>query len=272
MISALLASPHAIVMGVLNATPDSFSDGGRYNTLEAAMLQALEMQNQGAKIIDIGGESTRPNAEPVALEQELQRVIPVIKALREVSDICISIDTSKPQVMLAAVEAGANLVNDVNALAAPSALKICAQLEVPVCIMHMQGQPTTMQGSPTYSNVVDDIKAFLSQRIEACLDAGIKQQNIIIDPGFGFGKTQQHNFQLLKRLNEFNDMGLPLLVGLSRKSMLAGILGGVAPGQRLYASIAALVLARMNGANIFRVHDVKPSLDALKVCEAITTV
>ncbi len=268
-IFSLLSSGKPLVMGVLNTTPDSFSDGGQYNSLQTATRQALKMQQQGADIIDVGGESTRPGAKPVSLEDEIQRVVPVIQSLRQQSDICISIDTSKAGVMQAAIEAGANIINDVNALRAAGALKVCAELDVPVCLMHMQGEPRTMQTSPAYKDVVDDIKFFFEQRIECCINAGIKQQNIIIDPGFGFGKTLQHNLQLLKRLAEFKSLGLPVLVGLSRKSMLGKLLDNAPVEERLYGSVAAAVLARTNGANIFRVHDVKPTVDALKVCEAI---
>lgn len=258
-------------MGILNATPDSFSDGGKFNSTETAINHALEMLRNGADFIDVGGESTRPGADAVSVEEEISRVVPIIKALREQSNVCISIDTSKPDVMRAAVQAGATLVNDVNGLREPGALDVCAELGVPVCVMHMQGQPRTMQETPSYDDVVDDIKSFLLQRINECVAAGIKRENIIIDPGFGFGKNLQHNLQLLKRLQEFESLGAPVLVGLSRKSMLGAILDSPVE-QRLHASVAAAVLAWTKGAKIFRVHDVKPTVDALKVCVAVQTL
>ena len=269
---SLLSSNKPLVMGVLNATPDSFSDGGKYNSVESALTQALRMCQQGADIIDVGGESTRPGAKEVSVDDEIKRVIPVIESIRQQSNVCISIDTSKPDVMMAAVKAGANIVNDVNGLRAPGALEVCADLNLPVCVMHMQGEPRTMQANPKYSDVVDDVKLFFEQRIESCCDAGIIRQNIILDPGFGFGKALEHNLQLLKRLNEFQAFELPVLVGLSRKSMLEKILGGAAPEDRLHASVAAAVLARLGGAAIFRVHDVQPTVDALKVCDAMSGV
>lgn len=269
---SLLSSNKPLVMGVLNVTPDSFSDGGKYNSVEAALAQALRMCQQGADIIDVGGESTRPGAKEVSVDNEIKRVIPIIESIRQQSNVCISIDTSKPDVMMAAVKAGANIVNDVNGLRTPGALEVCADLNLPVCVMHMQGEPRTMQANPEYSDVVDDVKLFFEQRIESCCDAGIKRQNIILDPGFGFGKTLEHNLQLLKRLKEFKAFELPVLVGLSRKSMLEKILGGAAPEDRLHASVAAAVLARLGGAAIFRVHDVKPTVDALKVCDAMNGV
>jgi len=270
--SSLFSTDKSLVMGVLNTTPDSFSDGGRFVGVEAALSQALKMHREGAVIIDVGGESTRPGAKSVSITDEMNRVIPVIKAIREQSDVLISIDTSKPEVMSAAVNAGANIINDVNGLRADGALDVCAQLNIPVCVMHMQGEPRTMQAEPVYVDVVDDIKRFFEARIEACVKAGIRDENIILDPGFGFGKTLEHNLQLLKRLNEFKDFGLPVLVGLSRKSMLGKILNESEPENRVYASVAAAVLSRMNGAGIFRVHDVKATVDALKVCDALNGV
>jgi len=269
-LSKLLKKNQPIVMGILNTTPDSFFDGGKFNSSETAINHALEMLRDGADIIDIGGESTRPGADAVSAEEEMRRVVPIIKALRLQSNVCISIDTSKPDVMRAAVQAGANLVNDVNALREPGALAVCAELGVPVCVMHMQGEPRTMQETPRYDDVVEDIKLFLLQRVNECVAAGIKRENIIIDPGFGFGKNLQHNLQLLQRLHEFESLGVPVLVGLSRKSMLGLILGSPVE-QRLYASVAAAVLAWTKGAKIFRVHDVKPTVDALKVCVAVQT-
>jgi len=268
-ILTLCQTGKSIVMGILNTTPDSFSDGGQFVAVDSALAQALKMHREGADIIDVGGESTRPGAKSVSTIDEINRVIPVIKAIRKQSDVLISIDTSKPEVMSEAVKAGANIINDVNALRAQGALDVCAQLAVPVCIMHMQGEPRTMQNEPVYDDVITEIKEFFEQRIDACIKAGIKRENIILDPGFGFGKTLEHNLQLLKRLDEFQVLELPVLVGLSRKSMLGKIINDSAPDNRLYASIAAAVLAGVNGASIFRVHDVKATVDALKVCDAL---
>ncbi len=257
-------------MGVLNTTPDSFFDGGQFNSVNQALAQAQAMERQGAVIIDVGGESTRPGADDVSIENEIKRVVPVIGAIREQSDICISIDTSKPEVMKAAVEAGANFINDVNGLRAEGALTVCAEIDVPVCLMHMLGQPRTMQLNPQYENVVEDVISFFEQRIQVCLNAGIKFENIVIDPGFGFGKSLEHNLQLLNRLDELIVFNVPILVGLSRKSMLGKILGDNTPENRLHASVAAAVLARSKGAQIFRVHDVKPTVDGLLVCDAVS--
>jgi len=268
-LSEILNGKQPVVMGILNTTPDSFSDGGRYTQIEAAVQHALQMQAEGALMIDIGGESTRPGAQSVSIEDEINRVVPVIERLRQQSDIFISIDTSKPEVMRAAVSAGANLVNDVNALRAPGAVEACAELDTPVCIMHMQGEPRSMQNKPEYHSVVDDIQLFLQQRVNECIVSGMQRDNILLDPGFGFGKNLQHNLQLLKRLDAFNDLQLPLLVGLSRKSMFASILDGAPVEERLHASLAAAVLSWQKGAKVFRVHDVKPTLDALKVCMAV---
>jgi len=271
-LSILLSSNKPIIMGILNTTPDSFSDGGKYTSIDTALAQALKMQREGAGIIDVGGESTRPGAQDVSIEDELSRVIPVIESIRQLSDVCLSIDTSKPEVMRAAVNAGASLINDVNGLRGSGALAVCAELDVPVCVMHMQGEPRTMQANPVYKNVVDDIKQFFEARIQQCVEAGIKRENLILDPGFGFGKTLQHNLLLLKNLNQFESFGRPLLVGLSRKSMLGKILDDTEPENRLYASVAAAVLAQTRGASIFRVHDVRPTADAMKVCQAMSEV
>jgi dihydropteroate synthase len=268
VLSELLKTNRPIVMGILNSTPDSFSDGGKFNSAETAINHALAMLRDGADIIDVGGESTRPGAAEVSVSEEIARVVPVIQRLRQQSAVCISIDSSKPEVMRAAVQAGANFINDVNGLRGRDALAVCAELNVAVCVMHMQGQPRTMQHAPKYDNVVEDIKAFLSARVDACIAAGIKPDNIVIDPGFGFGKSLQHNFQLLNNLNEFETLGLPILVGLSRKSMLGALLNSPLD-DRLHASVAAAVLAWTKGAKIFRVHDVKPTVDALKVCAAM---
>lgn len=268
-ILTLLQANRPIVMGILNTTPDSFSDGGRFISAERATEHALAMLEEGADIIDVGGESTRPGAEAVSVDEEIARIVPVIEAIRQQSHVCISIDTSKPEVMQAAVEAGANLVNDVNGLRAEHALTTCAELKVPVCIMHMQGEPRTMQKNPHYDDVVTEVQAFLQQRIDEALAAGIPREHIIIDPGFGFGKSLQHNLQLLNQLEVLQQLQSPILVGLSRKSMLGAILGDAPVEQRLYASVSAAVLAWTRGASIFRVHDVRATVDALKVCTAM---
>ncbi|UCB56309.1 MAG: dihydropteroate synthase [Thiotrichales bacterium] len=255
-------------MGILNVTPDSFSDGGQFDRVEQAVEHALQMAQDGADIIDIGGESTRPGAAAVTVEQELDRVVPVIRAIRENSDIPISIDTSKTEVMREAVGAGADMINDVNALQATQAVECCAELGVPVCLMHMQGEPRTMQQDPQYDDVVSEVAAFLRQRSRACMDAGIDPGRIILDPGFGFGKTLQHNLELLNRLEAICELELPVLVGISRKSMIGALLDK-AVTDRLYGSIAAAVIAYGKGARLFRVHDVAPSRDALAICDAL---
>lgn len=259
-----------VIMGILNLTPDSFSDGGLYLDVKTAVERALQMLAEGADIIDIGGESTRPGALPLTADEEIERVVPVIKALRLQSGVVISIDTSKAQVMKAAIDAGANLINDVRALREKGALEMASKLSVPVCLMHMRGEPRTMQSAPEYQQVVDDVKDFLLQRVKACIDAGIKREQIMVDPGFGFGKTLDHNLSLLKHLSEFVNMGLPLLVGISRKSML-GQVTGAEVGQRLAAGLATTVLGYQAGARFFRVHDVKATHDVLMVCHAVAS-
>jgi len=256
------------VMGVLNVTPDSFSDGGDFFSAEAAVERALAMQAQGAAIIDIGGESTRPGAEPVSAEDEILRVVPVIEALQARLTVPISIDTQKPEVMRAAVAAGAGFINDVNALRAPGALEAAAGCQVPVCLMHMQGEPRTMQADPHYDDVVDEVSGFLQQRAAACEQAGIAREHVLLDPGFGFGKTVQHNLQLLARLETIGALGFPLVVGLSRKSMIGKLLG-LAVGERLAASIALAVLAVERGAALVRAHDVAPTWQALQMQVAL---
>jgi dihydropteroate synthase len=258
-----------VIMGILNVTPDSFSDGGRFDRIDAALEHAMVMVAQGAHIIDVGGESTRPGAQAVSVEQELERVIPVIETIRQNSDISLSIDTSKPRVMQAAVDAGASLINDVNALRADGAIKCCAGLGVPVCLMHMQGEPRTMQQQPSYENVVAEVTAFLRERVSACTAAGIERGRIIVDPGFGFGKSLQHNLQLLHDLERICELDLPLLVGFSRKSMFGAILDRPVD-ERLFGSLAATVIAWQKGARFFRIHDVAATRDALKVCTAVT--
>jgi dihydropteroate synthase len=256
-LQSLLREKRPLVMGILNTTPDSFSDGGQFNDVSSAVAHALQMIEQGADIIDVGGESTRPGAAPVALVDELARVIPVIEKIRQQTSVLISIDTSKVEVMRQAVAAGAGMINDVLALQMPGAVETCAQLKVPVCLMHMQGEPRSMQNNPHYSDVVTEVKTFLEQRAAVCLQAGIARENIVVDPGFGFGKTLQHN--------------LLLLAGMSRKSMIGKILN-VESHDRLHGSLAAAVLACTKGARILRVHDVKPTVDALRVCHAVSTI
>ena len=261
------------VMGIVNVTPDSFSDGGKFAATNLAIEHALKLADEGADILDIGGESTRPNAAPVSLQEELNRVIPVIKGLVNQIHIPISIDTYKPQVMQAAIAAGASMVNDVRALQENGALEIVTESNVGVCLMHMQGTPQTMQQNPQYNDVVHDVKAFLAARLLASINGGVGRSRILVDPGFGFGKTREHNISLLKNLESFADLCQPLLVGLSRKSVLGQIATGQATGNdvdaRLYASIAASVLAAQKGAKILRVHDVKATVEALKVVAAL---
>ncbi len=262
-----LSSPQ--VMGILNITPDSFSDGGCHLAPDAALRQAERMVADGAAILDVGGESTRPGAVEVSVDEELARVMPVIERLVATFDVPVSIDTSKPEVMTAAAAAGAGLINDVAALRAPGALTAAAATGLPVCLMHMQGDPRTMQGAPHYNDVVCDIVDFLRQRIAACAAAGIGSERLLLDPGFGFGKTLQHNLILLNRLAEFGRLGLPLLVGISRKSML-GIVTGRAIDQRVTASVAAALMAVERGARIVRAHDVAATVDALRLWRAVT--
>jgi dihydropteroate synthase len=257
------------VMGILNVTPDSFSDGGQFHVRDAALRHVEQMLAEGADIIDVGGESTRPGAQAVSTTEELERVVPIIAAIRERFDVAVSVDTSKPEVMLAAVAAGADLINDVRALQEPGALEACAGLSVPICLMHMQGQPRTMQHSPQYTDVVQDVYRFFEERIAACGQAGIVRSRLIIDPGFGFGKTLPHNLDLLRRLDAFSALGLPILVGISRKSMIGALLGNVEVDGRLHGSVAAAVAAAMHGARIIRVHDVKATVDAMKIVQAV---
>ncbi len=255
------------IMGILNLTPDSFSDGGRFNQLDKALEQVDSMLIDGASIIDIGGESTRPGAPLVSAEEELERVIPVIEKIRQHHDCWLSIDTSKAVVMTEAVNAGANLINDVRALQQPGALHAAVDAKVPVCLMHMQGQPKTMQDAPQYLDVIEDVLDFFEHRINHCVAAGIEYNQIIVDPGFGFGKTMEHNFSLIKHFKRFEQFGLPLLAGLSRKSMFEHLLGAKVD-QRLASSLAGALLCAQQGANIIRVHDVKPTADVLAVLKA----
>lgn len=266
--SQLVVSNQLKVMGVVNATPDSFSDGGKFDSLDKALSQAHRLIAEGADILDIGGESSRPGALAVPLEEELERTIPLIEALRETSQIPISIDTAKPGVMLAAVRAGASMINSIWALRQPGELQAAAELGVPVCLMHMQGTPENMQKNPVYEDVVGEVREFLARRIDAAVAAGIEPGNIIVDPGFGFGKTIEHNLSLLKNLAELRSLGLPVLAGLSRKKMIGTILDKPVD-ERLYGSLSAAVMAAMLGADILRVHDVGATVEALAMVRAL---
>lgn len=260
-----LASP--VVMGILNVTPDSFSDGGKFSSFELACHHADEMVAQGALIIDIGGESTRPGAADVSVDDELARVVPLVEYVAKHHDVWISVDTSKPDVMRQAVNAGAHLINDVRALLEPGALETAAQLNVPICLMHMQGAPRTMQSAPEYQDVIADVFKFLNERIQACLEAGIPRERLLIDPGFGFGKTLEHNYELLAKLERFAQFELPILIGLSRKSMIGNLLARPT-SERLAGSLAGAMIAAQKGAHIIRVHDVPETVDMLKVLQA----
>jgi dihydropteroate synthase len=255
-------------MGVLNVTPDSFSDGGRFVDVDAARRQAELMASDGAALIDVGGESTRPGADAVGEQQELDRILPVIEAIYETVALPISVDTSKAGVMREAVAAGAAMINDVLALKESEALATVADLGVPVCLMHMQGQPRTMQQEPHYDDVMIDVSIFLGARVAECVAAGIAKDKIVVDPGFGFGKTASHNVELLANLRQLADLGLPVLVGLSRKSTL-GELTGRDVDERMPASISAATIAVLNGAHIVRAHDVRETVDALRVAGAV---
>ena len=255
-------------MGVVNVTPDSFSDGGLCASTESAVRHAMQLIVEGADLLDIGGESTRPGAAAVSVEEELRRVIPVVESLVKLKTP-VSVDTSKPEVMRAAIAAGAAMINDVNALQTPGALEAVAATDgVVVCLMHKQGEPRDMQHNPHYKNVVAEVKDFLQQRLHAAQAAGISLERLVIDPGFGFGKTLEHNLELLRQLDRFTDLGVLLLAGLSRKSMLGKITGNEV-GDRVYASVAAALLAAAKGARILRVHDVKATRDALAVFNAV---
>ena len=257
------------IMGIVNVTPDSFSDGGQHASTDAAVAHALRLAEEGADILDIGGESTRPGAGEVPLELELARVIPVIERLAKETALPISIDTSKPDVMRAAVAAGAGMINDVCALRREGALDAAAALGVPVCLMHMQGDPRGMQADPSYDDVVTEVHSFLTQRLFACEMAGIAKKNLVIDPGFGFGKSTAHNLQLLAQLRRFTEPGVPVLAGLSRKRSIGELTGRDSPGERVFGSVAAALIAAQNGAMILRVHDVAATVDALKVWQAV---
>lgn len=256
------------VMGVLNVTPDSFSDGGRFVSVVAAVEQGVRMAAEGAALIDVGGESTRPGAEPVSADEELRRVIPVIERLRAATTAVISVDTSKAEVMRAASAAGAGLINDVRALREPGALAAAVASGCAVCLMHMQGEPRTMQVAPSYADVVAEVRAFLAARVASSLAAGLGAERLAVDPGFGFGKTLEHNLTLLRRLGELAADGVPVLVGLSRKSML-GTLTGRTSAERVYGSVALAVIAALAGARIVRAHDVAATVEALQVAVAV---
>ncbi len=260
-----------VVMGVLNVTPDSFSDGGRYLQLTDALRRAEAMAAEGAAIIDVGGESTRPGAPPVSVQEELDRVLPVVERLARELPIPVSVDTSKPEVMREAARAGAGLINDVRALRLPGALAVAAACGVPVCLMHMRGEPATMQREPDYADVVTEVYDFLAERIRRCADAGIARDRILVDPGFGFGKTLEHNLSLLRHLDRFVGLAAGLLVGISRKSMIGALLD--APiGERSSGSLAAAVIAAWQGARIIRAHDVRETVRVLRVCAAVLAV
>jgi len=252
------------VMGIVNVTPDSFSDGGKFATFANALKQVEQMISDGVDIIDIGGESTRPGAVDVSEENELARVIPLLKAIKAKFDIKVSIDTSKAEVMSQAIAHGADIINDVRALQNEGCLAVLANSDVPVCLMHMQGMPRTMQENPLYDDVINDIKQFFIERIKVCEAAGIKRERIILDPGFGFGKTLEQNYQLLAQLHRFDELGLPLLSGTSRKSMIGNLLQRNVD-ERLAGSLTTAIIAAQKNASIVRVHDVKETVDALKV-------
>jgi len=260
-----LSHPH--VMGILNVTPDSFSDGGKHNQLIDAVKHANAMINAGATIVDVGGESTRPGASEVSVDEELSRVIPVVEAVAQRFEVWVSVDTSKPEVIRESARAGAHIINDIRSLSEPGALEAAAQTGLPVFLMHRQGEPRTMQNAPHYDDVFESVNRYFVEQIARCEAAGIAKENLLLDPGFGFGKNLHHNYQLLARLSEFHHFELPLLVGMSRKSMVGQLLN-VGPTERLSGSLACAVIAAMQGANIIRVHDVKETVEAMRVVEA----
>lgn len=259
---------HAHVMGILNVTPDSFSDGGRYTSLELALLRAHEMVSAGASIIDIGGESTRPGAAVVTVQQELDRVAPLVELITQECDVIVSVDTSTPAVMSESARLGAGLINDVRALKREGALEAAAATHLPVCLMHMRGEPQTMQDEPYYADVAAEVMAFLEERMSACAQVGIVAERIVLDPGFGFAKNTQHNYELFKRMSELHQLQRPLLIGVSRKSMVGNILQQPVD-QRLYGSLALAVMALERGAKILRVHDVAQTMDVLRIFNAV---
>ena len=257
------------VMGIVNVTPDSFSDGGAHATVDAAVAHGMSLAEEGADVLDVGGESTRPGAAEVPLEEELRRVIPVIERLAAKTSLPISVDTSKPDVMRAAVVAGAGMLNDVYALRREGALDAAAELGVPVVLMHMLGEPRSMQDEPRYDDVVGDVHRFLAERIFSAEMAGIAKKNIVVDPGFGFGKSREHNLALLAQLQRFTELGVPVLAGLSRKKTIGELTGREVTRERIHGSVAAHLIAVQRGARIVRVHDVAATIDALKVWEAV---
>ena len=267
--SRLLALDAPVVMGVLNVTPDSFSDGGRYVLPDAALAQARRMVEHGAAIVDVGGESTRPGAVVPSVQQELDRVIPVVERIARELDVMISVDTSRPEVVAAACEAGAHLINDIRGFRDPATLAAAADAGAAVCVMHMQGEPDSMQRAPTYQDVVREVADYLVQRIADCRSAGVSADAILIDPGFGFGKTQDHNLTLFRALDHFTALGAPLLVGVSRKSMVGHLTGGRPVDQRLAGSVALAALAASRGAAVLRAHDVAETVDAVRIGAAV---
>ncbi len=271
-IAEILQRPGTAIMGIINATPDSFSDGGRFNGEQAAIDHGLKLIDDGADLLDIGGESTRPGADFVSPQEEADRVLPIIEGLTKVTDVPISIDTHKSEIMRLAVDAGASMINDVNALRSPGALQAAVLAQVPVCIMHMQGEPKSMQKSPCYEDVVTEIIRFLADRLEECELAGIARNQVIMDPGIGFGKSLQHNLRLLKAVPQLKtELGCDVLIGVSRKSMIDEVLGR-AVDKRTAASVGLAVQAGLNGARIVRVHDVRETFDALRCVEAVNQV
>jgi dihydropteroate synthase len=266
-----LAARRPLVCGVLNVTPDSFSDGGRFHSFDRAVERGRTLAAEGADLIDVGGESTRPGSRPPTLAEELDRVVPVVEALGRQVPVPVSVDTSRPEVMRQAVAAGASMVNDVRALRSPGALEAAAELGVPVCLMHMQRSPESMQEDPRYRDVVVEVRTFLAERMRACLAAGIRQEHLVVDPGFGFGKTLTHNVALLASLDALTGLGVPVMVGLSRKSVL-GQLTGRTVGDRLPGSLAAAIVAVQRGATLLRVHDVAATRDVLTVLDAVGPV
>lgn len=263
-----LSVPH--VMGILNVTPDSFSDGGRYADFEQALSRAQDMVTAGVSIIDIGGESTRPGAQAVSVAQELDRVAPLVERLCREFDVIVSVDTSTPEVMRESARLGAGLINDVRSLRRDGALEVAAATGLPVCLMHMRGEPHTMQDDPQYEDIAAEVGEFLSERIQACKQAGINEDRIVLDPGFGFAKNQQHNLELFNRLSELQQLKLPILVGVSRKSMIGRVLDKPVT-ERLYGSLALAVMALERGARILRVHDVQATMDAVRMYQAVRT-
>lgn len=258
-----------LVMGILNVTPDSFSDGGRFNRPEIALKHAEALVTQGADILDIGGESTRPGATPVSADEELSRIIPVIEAIQQRLDVKLSVDTSKPVVMREVLALGVDLINDVNALEATGAIELLASANCHVCLMHKKGQPGSMQQKPQYLDVVKEVYDYLASRIDVCVAAGIQRERIIIDVGFGFGKSVEHNLSLIKHLATFKQFALPILVGVSRKSTIGAVLGSRKMSERLEGSLALAMVAYTKGANILRVHDVRATVDVFKMLQAV---